>query len=192
MTRFPIKTSIRLFLALAVVYTGAAGADNYRSVQADSQLQFISRFEGEEAPGEFKRFDVEVQTDPETAGPGAILVLVDVTSATMGSPDLDAGMAEPEWFDFASIPQAKFQSERIEAKSESEFLVTGFLQLKGVRQPVSLSIRWLSQSSSATLSGTAELSRLSFGIGSGEWSDTTSIEDKVVVRFSISLAKTGR
>jgi polyisoprenoid-binding protein YceI len=66
------------------------------------------------------------------------------------------------------------------------------LQIKGIEQKLSLAFDWQPQEEKALLSGEAELSRLAFQIGSGEWSDTTSIADEVLVRFSLTLVQAPR
>lgn len=177
----------RILLAVLALLTGNALADSYRSVSPGSQLRFTSWFEGEAAQGEFGRFEVGVETEPVTGLPESIRVAVDVSSATMGSPELDDGMAEPEWFDFAAFPQASFESEVIQAVSGSEYLAAGKLRIKGVEKAASFSFEWQSHGTTASMSGATELSRLAFNIGSGEWSDTSSIKDKVLVSFEVAL-----
>jgi polyisoprenoid-binding protein YceI len=41
--------------------------------------------------------------------------------------------------------------------------------------------------SGATLAGTAELKRLDFGVGHGDWKSTEWVADAVKVAFSLSL-----
>jgi len=187
--RFHFLASLLIAFCSFVFNPCTSLANDFVALHPQSQLQFITRFEGEEAPGLFKRFEAEVITDPETSQPQSIRVKVDVTSASMGSPDLDEGIAGPEWFDFSSHPQATFISDEIEPASGAGYVAQGVLQIKGVEQKLTLAFDWQQQEEKAFLSGEAELSRLAFQIGSGEWSDTTSIADEVLVSFSLSLAE---
>ncbi|HMB59867.1 MAG TPA: YceI family protein, partial [Xanthomonadales bacterium] len=111
----------------------------YVSTASEHLLEFITRFEGEKAPGRFSQFEAEVTTEPGSALPISIRVTVDVTSATMGSPDLDEGISEPEWFDFSAYPQATFTSDHIRPTAGAGYLADGELRLKGVRRKLKVS-----------------------------------------------------
>ena len=178
-----------LTLVFFFLSCGSLSAEMYVSTSTEHLLEFITRFEGEEAPGRFSRFEAEVITEPGSALPISIRVTVDVTSATMGSPDLDDGISEPEWFDFSAYPQATFTSDHIRQAADAGYLADGELRLKDVSRKLKLSFDWQLKGERAVMSGNTEVSRLDFNIGTGEWSDTTSIAETVLVRFSLSLAE---
>jgi polyisoprenoid-binding protein YceI len=47
----------------------------------------------------------------------------------------------------------------------------------------------LSRSGTTTLvTGSLAIKRLDYGIGAGEWSDTSLVEDQVQIRFKIALS----
>lgn len=179
------------FIAALTLVAGepASACPEWQSVAAESQLHFFAKFEGADAPGTFKRFDVCLELDPAEPVSGRLEVHVDIRSADMDSADLNEAIAEPEWFDTGAFPQARFVSEDIEAAGEANFVARGELELKGVRRPVDVPFVWRELNGAATMSGEVLLERTAFGIGSGAWAEDESIGHEVTVRFSVVLER---
>jgi polyisoprenoid-binding protein YceI len=174
-------------LLLLLAPDGAVAGDAWRAVAGESRLEFIATYEGADAPGVFRRFDVRLEFDPAGAGPGRLEVRVDVTSADMDSSDLNKEIAEPEWFDAAAFPQALFVSDKLLETGDSRFLAQGTLSLKGVERRVEVPFDWRIRDGGAVMTGELVLSRTDFGIGSGEWAEDETIGHEVRVRFSVAL-----
>jgi len=165
-----------------------AYASSWVSVSAESMLEFTTKYEGAEAPGQFKQFNVDLNLDPEQLAESFLLVTVDVTSASLGSTDIDEAIAQPEWFDAKTFPQAEFKSDRILHLGEANYLAEGVVSIKGVDKPVNVSFHWSEAGQNAIISGELTLSRVDFGIGSGAWATDPSIAYNVRVRFEVHLA----
>jgi polyisoprenoid-binding protein YceI len=179
---------LALLLCLALI-SDAVRAERWQSEAGASSLRFTTRFEGAEAPGAFRRF--EVHLDFGEAGPGdeSLRVDVDITSMDLFSADLNEGAADPEWFDIAAYPAARFESHDIQQLSASDFVVSGNLQLKGFDRPVRLPFTWESTGRNASMRGSVILQRGDFGIGSGQWAEETAIAQDVRVEFDVSLTR---
>jgi len=63
----------------------------------------------------------------------------------------------------------------------------GALTLRGVTKDVPIDFQFTQSPAGATLSGSAKLKRLDFGVGQGDWKSTEWVEDAVKIRFSLVL-----
>lgn len=176
-------------LLLAGPPSEAQACAGWHSVAGQSHLRFIVTFEGAEAPGEFRRFEVCLGSEPGGPDAARLKVRVDVASADMDSSDLNEAIAEPDWFDAGSFPQALFVSERIEPSGGNGFVAQGTLTLKGTSRPVDVPFAWRDGGATRVMSGELVLERGAFGIGSGEWATAESIGQVVTVRFEVTLER---
>lgn len=178
-----------LFNAVLVVATAAnpEPCATWYSVADHSELHFIANFEGAPAPGEFHRFSVCMDFDPEQLRAGRLEVRVDITSADMASADVNEAIAGPEWFDFVQFPQAHFLSEEIAGDGDAMFVAHGRLTLKGMERDIDVPFSWQSEGAARYIKGELTLERSDFNIGSGEWSEDDAIGFDVTVRFEVKL-----
>jgi len=174
---------------LAVSLAAPAFAAKWRSIPADSSLEFVVTFEGAESTGKFEIFNAELGFDAESIATSPLRVIVDVRSATMSSPDLDAAISEKTWFDSAAYPQASFSSTMLRQTGKQEFLAQGEVSIKGVVRELDLPLNISIQGDRMELSGNVTLSRVDFGIGTGEWESDSSIAHAVEVRFKLLMQK---
>ncbi len=175
-----------LALCLMMLPVATAPAD-WQSLPQASTLQFTARYQQVELPGRFDRFDVALGGDPSWPQTLTLQVTVRVDSADMDDPDLNEGIAGPDWFDFAGHPVASFVSDEVRATGPDAFIATGTLTLKGQARPVDVPFEWRAGAGQAHMEGRLSLSRRDFGIGSGDWWDDDTIGDPVTVTFCVTL-----
>jgi len=176
---------VLLLIALPV------GAADWRMDAAASRLDFAATFEKTPAPGAFKQFDTRLAFSGDMPAGGKLEVTIRVASADMANDDVNKAIAGPEWFDFARHPQATFQSSEIRRLEGNRFLARGTLTLKGVQRPVEVPFTWAPAGDAATIEGEFTVQRSAFGIGTGEWLDTSVIGPDVKVKFRVRLRKAG-
>lgn len=165
------------------------GAAEWRMEAAASRLDFAATFERTPAPGVFKQFDTRLAFDGETPAGGKLQVSIRMPSADMANADVNKAIAGPEWFDFARHPEAVFQSAEIRRVDGNRYLARGTLTLKGVQRPVDVPFTWAPVGDAATMDGEFTVQRSAFGIGTGEWADTSVIGPDVKVKFRVRLRK---
>lgn len=183
----PVPRPEHGLLLAGCLICSSAGAEVWRSLPERSELRFVARFQGAEVPGVFRRFTVEA--DPVGDGNGAWLrVSIAIDSADMFSADLNAGIADPEWFDFGRAEPASFSSEQIEPLGDGEYRATGRLQFKCGNQTIQVPYAWRSTGRRAFLRGELTLQRSDYCIGSGEWANEEAIDQAVEVDFDVELA----
>lgn len=183
-----MRAHLRAVLVLLVVASPAAAATGltWQSQADGSELNFSAWYEGEEIPGRFSRFAVQLTTDDSTGEPAALTVEVEVGSADMSDAEINQELAEPDWFDSESFPAARFLGEDIAASADG-YVAAGRLQLKGVERSLQVPFAWRREGEQATLSGSVDLSRLAWQVGGGEWASDASLADRVRVSFEIRM-----
>ncbi len=177
-----------LLCAFSLAATPARAQAEARLLPAQSRIAFVSKQMGVPVEGEFKRFDARVAFDPRQPRNGSVTLTIDTGSATLGIPETDAELPKVEWFGIARFPQAQFQSTAIEPLGGGRYEVAGRLTIKGRTQDVVVPITLVQSGSTGTATGGFALNRLAFGIGEGEWADTSMVADAVQVRFELALA----
>lgn len=87
-------------------------------------------------------------------------------------------------FDLGKWPEAEFTAGRI-IRDGDGYRASGTLRFRDVTAPVSLSFRWTTSATgqAARLLGSATLERLAFGVGQGDWRDTTYVGNRVDIRL---------
>jgi len=175
-----------LFVLLLAVLPAQAADWRSRSV---GEFTFEVTFEGVGTQGNFRRFDVVLKFDPKKLDTSRLRVSVDLRAADMGDPDINSGIADPDWFDVGKFPKAVFVSERIEARAPGKFVVTGILNLKGVSNTVTVPFSWSEKGKRANMRGEFVVQRINFNVGSGEWASGDPIGIGVKLRFDVSLKR---
>ena len=175
---------ILLILASA---SSRAAQPQWQGSAEGSRLDFSAWYEGEEIPGRFSRFDVSLTTEAATGEPIGLTVEIDLSSADMNDDEINRELAEPEWFDTAAFPAARFIADSI-GPSAAGYLATGRLRIKDVERSLEVPFAWRPAGDRAVLTGSVDLSRLAWRVGVGEWSSEASLADRVRVRFEVELS----
>lgn len=181
------------WLVAAVIFlpVTVAHAVQWNMQPGNSRLDFIASYEGMDAPGQFRKFDVKLDFDPAAPANGRLEVTVDLKHADMGSDDINNAIVEPEWFHVKQHPIAHFRSGKISKKSADSYVATGVLNLKGIEQTLDVPFTWNSraETETATMQGKLVVRRTRFKIGTGEWSAGEVIGLDVKIWFDVELKK---
>ncbi|GLQ96907.1 YceI family protein [Dyella mobilis] len=183
MIRIPYR-SLAVLLAIAVPCV--AGAADY-TVQAGSKLGFTSNFQGSSFDGQFNKWTANISYDAAKLASSKFDVTVDLSSAKTGDNDRDSALPGPDFFDAAKYPQAHFVTTGFRQQG-AQVIADGTLTLRGVTKPVSLNVTFKPQGSGATLDVNGSLNRLDFGVGGGDYKDTSVIGANVKVTAHLVLA----
>jgi polyisoprenoid-binding protein YceI len=73
------------------------------------------------------------------------------------------------------------------AKTGTGYYAVGSLTLHGVTKNVPINFQFVPGAGQPTLEGTANVKRLDFGVGQGDWKSTEWVSDVVKVTFSLAL-----
>jgi polyisoprenoid-binding protein YceI len=150
------------------------------------ELRFTARYEDQALMGVFHEFRARLSTDAGGA-PLDLRVEVSTGSADMNDADVNSALTESDWFDVEAFPLAVFSSDTMEHLSGNDFLARGRLDLKGRESPLSFTCSLREENGHPTLSGRAELSRLAWNVGAGEWAEPDTIADTVSIEFRVRM-----
>ena len=95
----------------------------------------------------FKRFDAELQFDPENPSASKLRATVNVRSLETDFPktpqlDFNEQLLGKEWLDAATYPTITYRSTAIEPTGPKTMRVIGDLTLRGVTRPVTLEVTY--------------------------------------------------
>ena len=174
-----------LAIALCTASVGAFAADYVQTT--GSSLQFAGTYQGDGFSGSFPGFKTTFSFDPKQLASGKLDVAIPIASATVGNEEMDPEMRGAEFFDGRRFPQARYTATKFRALGGNKYAADGTLSLRGVTKPVTLAFTW-TPGARPVLQGTATVKRLDFGVGGGEWADTSLLPNDIKVITKVVFA----
>jgi polyisoprenoid-binding protein YceI len=181
--RFPRKIALACALLLAAPV--AFAADYVQA--AGSSLQFTTSYQGEAVPGRFPGFTTTLRFDPAQLATSRLDVAIPLAMATTDNEDYDGEVRGDAFFASKRFPQARYTATKFRALGGNRYAADGTLSLHGVNKPVVLVFTW-TPGAKPVLNGKATVKRLDFGVGGGEWNDTSLIPNDVTVTTKVVFA----
>jgi polyisoprenoid-binding protein YceI len=181
---------VRPLIISSALMLGAAGvaAANQALISNQSEVAYVSTQMGVQVEGNFGRFEAQIDLNPDKLQTSSVSFSVDTSSVDFPSADVLKELAKPEWFDTAHYPKAEFRSNRIRRLSDGRYELAGTLTIKGHARDVVFPVT-LSRSGATTFAtGALTIKRLDYGVGQGEWGDTSLVADEVQIKFKIAFS----
>lgn len=183
-----MKTPDRMRLALAALLLATAGqaaAADY--VQASgSTLVFASNYQGETFTGRFGGFTTTVRFDPKQLATSKLDVAIQLAGTQTGNKDRDDTLVSADFFNVGKFAQARYAATKFRALGGNQYAADGTLTLRGASKPVTLIFTW-TPGAQPVLNGKATVKRLDFGVGGGDWADTSTIPNEVAISTKVVL-----
>lgn len=88
--------------------------------------------------GRFKTWTGSLELNDENLANSSVQVSIDADSIDTGTPDRDAHLRSPDFFDVANHPKLSFRSNRVEALGGDRYRVYGDLTIRDVTREVVL------------------------------------------------------
>lgn len=181
MSRTILSTTLVL-LATSVFAMPASAADY---VQAPgSALAFAGKYQGQNFTGSFPGFVTRFSFDPKQLAGAKLDVAIPLATATTSNAEYDGELRGAAFFDAAKFPQAKYTAIRFRALGGNRYAADGTLSLRGASKPVTLEFTW-TPGARPVLAGKATVNRLEFGVGGGDWADTSLIPDAIAISTKV-------
>ena len=158
---------------------GTVRAADY--VQAPgSTLAFAGEYDGATFTGTFPGFDTRLSFDPAKPGEARLEVVVPLARVETGSRERDETLVTPDFFSVAQHPTARYTATGFEPVGDGRYVARGTLELRGTSAPVTLRLEW-HPGERPVLEARASVSRTRFGVGGGDWADTSLLPDAIAV-----------
>lgn len=166
-----------------------AQAPSWEIQPSASTIKFTGTQNNAPVSGEFKNFSGDIKFDANNLKDSKIKLTVDMNSVSAGFQELATMLKTMDWFDVAKFPNATFESTEI-VPDKKGFLIKGDLKVRDNKAPIQVKVLIDENSpNKMKLHGTTMLSRTKFGVGQGDWANTSEIKDEVDVKFNIELKK---
>lgn len=92
--------------------------------------------------GRFAKYSGTVDLDDGDLTRSFVDVTIDAASIDTGTPQRDAHLRGPDFFDVEKFPELRFQSTRIESVARDRYRVVGDLTIRDVTREVSLDVEY--------------------------------------------------
>lgn len=183
-------------LTLALVAAGGAGAaeaPDWTVDQEASRVGFVAQQSGDPVPGEFKSFDAEIRFAPDRLDSSRVAVTIRIGSVDAATTEQEQTITSPSLFHTGKYPEARFVAEGFEALEEGRYRARGDLTMRGQTHPVELpfdlDITETGDTLRAVADGALTVKRLRWGIGKGQWKDTSTVPNEVRIEIRIEATR---
>ncbi len=186
-----MTTSLRpaLGAALLLLVLAAPPAFAQRVLGDKSEIRFTSRQMGVNVDGRFRKWTANIAFLPAELAKSSVSFDIDIASIDLASEDSESEVKGKVWFDTARFPVAHFASTGIRDAGGGKYEVAGTLTIKGIAKPALVPIVVSKDAAGNTVAdGSFTVKRLDFKLGEGEWADTGTVANDVLVKFRIVLA----
>lgn len=168
---------------------GELDKDAWQIDESASEIRFEAKQYGETFEGAFKKFGGKIIFDPAKLEDAYADIWIDIASIETGSGDRDGQAKSFDWFDTENFPRAMFVADSFSQLGPKSYVASGALTIRGkavlVELPFNLEIRESPEGQAALMTSEIMLNRLDFGIGQGQWQDSSTIGDAVKIRITI-------
>ena len=175
--------------ALFAVASHSALATQWSVDTRRSHLGFTVKWSGEPFIATFKSWSARVDFDPHDLAHAHVAADVTLASESSDTPDNDEGLKGSEGFAIGRFPTAHFEASRFTFRGGDRYIASGMLSLHGVQKSVDLPFTLAIAGNTARAIGKVTLSRMAFGLGSGEWAGPDPIAYDVVVDVDLTATK---
>ncbi len=153
--------------------------------KAATKINWTTTFQGESITGGFGGYSAQIAFDPDQLDKSHVKVSIDLTSVASGDNDRDTTLKGDQFFNTPSFPKATYEADKFSKADATHFVAHGKLSLHGVSKPLDLPFTLTIAGKDATMSGSADLDRTAFGVGSGDYASTDAIPAKVKVDITL-------
>lgn len=135
--------------------------------------------------GRFKKINANLRFDPANPAASRAQFDVDVASFDLGSAEYNREVTGKDWFDAKDFPRATFVSSAIKPGANGRYDVTGTLTIRGKARSVVVPMQYRKEGAAQVFDGVLPIKRLDFGVGQGDWGDTSIVANEVQLKFHI-------
>lgn len=179
-----------IWLAVAVLAPGEAASAPRWVVAPESRVGFVASQSGQPVEAWFERFTAEIRFAPDDLAGSQVSVAIETASVNSQSRDRDQALRSADLFNAARWPTARFAADRFEAQGDDRYEAHGTLTLRDVTRPVVLPFTLtVDDAGVARATGAVTVNRLDFGVGQGQWQDTSVVADAVEIRIDLTARR---
>ena len=166
----------------------AANATDFNAIDtAKSKITFTTKLMGSNLNGGFSKFSGKVDFNPDQLEKAKANLVIEIASFNAGGDDLQEEARGKDWFNTKSFPTANFVSDSVKNLGNNRLDIAGKLSIKGKAMPVSMTATYQVQGKQVVFDSSFQLLRLDYGLGAGNWADTSAVANEVPVKVHLVL-----
>lgn len=156
-------------MCMVAMVSRASLAQRWELDREGSSLTFKIKNAGLWVNGQFEAFTAQAQMPARQIAEASFSAQIQTASIRTGISARDNHLRNPDYFDADQFPQITFQTSQVRQQPDGQYLAEGQLRIKGTSRAVAIpfTVRW--KETSLILSGSLQLNRLDFGVGSKSW-----------------------
>ena len=186
-----VRAALFLQVGFAAGLPVAAGAEpeGWR-MQDASTITFVAVQAGAPFQGRFERFKAQILFSEDALEDSVFLVEIDLASVASDYGERDEILRGPEFLNVGAQQLAVYRATSFTHLGGGEYRADGELSLNKRQLPVPITFTFApaqNENDRRILQGDAELNRLDFAIGLGDWADEKWIGHRVQVQFTLRL-----
>lgn len=189
----PLGRAALFALALLLPTAAQAQAPAWQVDPEASRVGFVATQSGSPVEGAFESFEADIRFDPADLEASRVEVVIEVASVDTGSGDRDDLIRSSDLFHAERFPTARFEAERFTRRDDGAFTAHGRLTMRDVTReielPFTLEIAEQDGRQTARAAGEVTVPRLAYGIGQGQWQDTSIVADEVTIRIDVRASR---
>ncbi len=183
-----VVAALLMWLAQAGV---ALAATSYRMDASRSVLGFTANQSGGDFDGRFEKFTAKIVFAETDLADSSFDVEIDVASVNTQDDERDTALRAEELFYVAKYPKSRFVTTGFTRKAPNQYEAIGKLTIRDVTREIRVPFSFTTTSEGgkaiAWLKGGVALNRLDYGVGQGDWKDTTWVANEVRAKFELRL-----
>ena len=185
----PIRIFVKaLLLIVAIGLTSISHGAEYSSIDTGkSKITFTSKLMGSKISGGFGKFSGKVSFDSGEPEKAKANLVIDIASFNAGGEELQEEAKGKDWFSTKLFPTANFATDSVKVTGPNSLDAHGTLTMKGKTLPLLISVKYQPQGKQMVFDANFQILRLDFGLGAGNWADTSAVANEVPVNVHLVL-----
>ena len=178
----------RLFFISFLLFSFAAGAQNYLPSDSGSRVHFVIKNFGINTGGDLTGIKGEIHFDPENIATAIFDVTVSAITIDTDNKKRDNHLRSDDFLDAEKFPEIRIKSLQISKTNKTEegfYYFTGELTIRDVTQPLSFPFKVEKVNEDYFFTGDFEIDRTDFKVGKG----STVMGNKVKVSLKVFAKK---
>jgi len=181
--------------ALSVISVHAQNATMWKVDKAHTSVNFSVNHFFSAVTGRFSGFESAINFDPSNLAGSSVHFTIPVKTINTDDSKRDNHLQSGDFFDANAYPNMVFVSNRLEKKSDKEFLAYGKLTIRNVSKDIVLPFKITGEMEHPMMKGTIilgiasdfQINRNDYGVGTGSWASAMVVGNNVDIHINMEL-----
>ncbi|MBY0356146.1 MAG: YceI family protein [Rickettsiales bacterium] len=162
----------------------------YQIDSQNSRVEFTATVNGAPVQGSFHALQGNITFSEANMQGNSANIHINTHEVNSSYEAVTNALIEKDWLASSLFHDAIFTSRKFTKQTQANYNVQGDLTLRDITKPLSIDFTIDSISDhAASAHGQVQLKRLDFGIGQGEWADTSVVKDEVSITFVVNATR---